>query len=49
MVPITGGHIIMVDSFIMDHLWKKDGGKSLVYCQMHRNLQLFTISEKLKA
>lgn len=29
MVPVTGGHIVMVDSFIMDHLWK-DGGKSLV-------------------
>lgn len=48
MVSITGCHIVMVDCFIMDHLWKDDG-KSLVYWKLHCSLQLFSISEKFKA
>lgn len=48
MVSITSGHTVMVDSLIMDHLWK-DGGKLLVYWQLQGSLQLFSMSEKYKA
>lgn len=48
MVPVTGCHIVMVDSFIMDHL-RKDGDKWFEPWRPHCGLQLFSIRERFKS